>query len=201
MPHHLQRISLSSPTPAPLPCCIVYLVFYYLDYTFHISVCLCIPYFYTFHLCLIRSISRVLVLPYSNPTPLWYSVFSILVSSLYFSYFCMKIFSIFLYFSPLQHLQHFQGPGPPLLQPHSPVVLCIWYAIILNILLIFLCAFVFHISVLFTSAGFAAFPGSLSSPTPAPLPCGIVYLVFYCLDYTFHISVCFCIPYFYTFHL
>ena len=178
MPHHLQRTSLSSPTPAPPPCCIVYSVFYYLDYTFHISVCLFILYFYTFHLCRIRSISRVLVLPYSSPTPLWYCVFGILVSWLYFSYFCVPFYSIFLYFSPLQHLQHFQGPCPPLLQPYSPVVFCIWYSSILIVLFIFLCATLFNISVLFTSASFAAFPGSLSSLTPAPLPCGIVYLVF-----------------------
>ena len=92
MPHHLHRISLSSPTPAPIPCCIVYLVFYYLDYTFHISVCLCISYFYTFHLCWSRSISRVRVLPNTSPTFLLYCVFGILLSC------------------------------PPLLQPHSPVV-------------------------------------------------------------------------------
>ena len=81
MPHHLHRISLSSPTPAPIPCCIVYLVFYFLDYTFHISV--------------------------------WLFYF------------------IFLYFSPLLESQHFQGPCPSPHQSHFPVVLCIWYSIIL----------------------------------------------------------------------
>ena len=100
MPHHLHRISLSSPTPAPIPCCIVYLVFYYLDYTFHISV--------------------------------WLFYF------------------IFLYFSPLLESQHFQGPCPSPHQSHFPVVLCIWYSIILIILFIYLFAFVFHIILYFS---------------------------------------------------
>ena len=72
-----------------------------------------------------------------------------------------------------------QGPAEPLCVRHhsSPTsLLCcvLWYSIIVIILFIFLFAFVFHISILFTSAGVAAFPGSLSSPTPAPLPCCIV---------------------------